>query len=257
MNRRAALSVAAALAALGLASAPGQADSQQLSPERLDMLDRLGYFTPGFKAAVHEMVDSKQALEQAKAEQTKLSLDLPDLQKQATETEAKTVALRQELAKYDHPEENDFIVLQKQMNDPGATLEEQIAQAQAYVWTYPASPHESEALQYLQQAQKKRADLQQSAMDAEAARQAAHAKLLQRAQAHDLSLNEWRDFLRDMSQDDLVKLLGPPTSTSEAGNYWIYSRGWILDPTTHQKVGMEINFNGGRVIGLDEKPPPP
>jgi chromosome segregation ATPase len=257
MNRSIALSVAAGLAALGLASAPGRADSQQLSPERLDMLDRLGYFTPGFKAAVHKLVDSKQALEQARAEQTKLEQDLPDLQKQATETEAKTVALRQELAKYDHPEENDFVALQKQMNDPGATLEEQIAEAQAYVWTYPTSPHESEAQQYLQQAQKKQADLRQAEKDAEAAREDAHAKLVQRAQAHDLSLSEWRDFLRDMSQDDLVKLLGPPTSTSEAGNYWIYSGGWILDPTTHQRVGMEINFNGGRVIGLDEKPPPP
>jgi hypothetical protein len=206
---------------------------------------------------VHELVDSKHALEQARAEQTMLSLDLPDLQKQATETEAKTVALRQQLAKYDHPEENDFVALQKQMNDSGAKLEDQIALAQAYVWTYPASPHESDAQQYLQQVQKQKADLRQAEKDAEAAREAAHAKLVQRAQAHDLNLNEWRDFLRDMSQDDLVKLLGPPTSTSEAGNYWIYSGGWILDPTTHQKVGMEINFNGGRELNLDEKPPPP
>ena len=69
--------------------------------------------------------------------------------------------------------------------------------------------------------------------------------------AHDLSLGEWRDFLRDMSQDDLVKLLGQPTS--QADDYWIYSGGWVLDPATGQKSGMVINFNAGRVISVVEK----
>jgi hypothetical protein len=230
MNRRM-IFIVAGLAALGPAPAPGQTDSRQLSPERLDALDRLGCFTPGFKAAAHDLVDSKDALEQARTEQ--------------------------ELAKYEHPEETDFTALQMRMNDAGAKLEDQIAPAQAYVWTYPASPHESEAQQYLQQAQKKLADQRQAEKDAEAAREAAHAKLVQRAQARDLSLGEWRDFLRGMSQDDLVKLLGRPASTSQEGNDWIYAGAWILDPTTHQKVGMEINFNAGRVLSLDEKPPPP
>jgi hypothetical protein len=255
MNRRVVLSVVTVLAALGLTPAPMHADSKQLSPERLDMLDKLGYFTPGFKAAVHDLVDGKRALEQAKVDQAKLTQELPDLQKQATETEANAIALRQELAKYEHPEETDFDALQKRMNDAAAKLEEQIALAQAYVWTYPASPHESEAQQYLQQMQKKLADQGQAEKDAEAARSAAHAKLVQRAQARDLSLNEWRDFLRDMSQDDLVKLIGRPTS--QTGDYWIYSGEWVLNPATNQKVGLEINFNAGRVLSVDEKPPPP
>jgi hypothetical protein len=255
MNRRVVLSVATALAALGLTPAQAHADSGQLSPERLDMLDKLGYFTPAFKAAVHDLVDGKHALDQAKAEQVKLTQELPDLQNQVTETEAKTIALRQELARYEHPEETDFDALQKQMNDAAAKLEDQIALAQAYVWTYPASPHESEAQQYLQQMQKKLADQRQAEKDAEAARAAAHAKLVQRAQARDLSLNEWRDFLRNMSQDDLLKLLGRPTSQTD--DYWIYSGEWIVDPTTGQKVGMEINFNAGRVLSVGEKPPSP
>jgi hypothetical protein len=255
MNRRFSSSIVAGLAALCLTSVPGHADTSQLSPERLDRLDQLGYFTPGFKAAVHDVVDTRNALEQAKAEQAKLTQDLPDLQTQAAETEAKAVALRQELATYEHPDETDFAALQSRMNDAGAKPEEQIRLAQAYVWTYPASPHESEAQQYLQQVQKKVADHLQAGKDAEAAREAAHAKLVQRAQARDLNLGEWRDFLRDMSQDDLVKLIGRPTSQS--GGYWTYSGDWILDPTTHQKVGMEINFNGGRILSIDEKPSPP
>jgi hypothetical protein len=88
-----------------------------------------------------------------------------------------------------------------------------------------------------------------------AARAAARAKLVQRAQARDLSLGEWRDFLRDMSQDELMKFLGRPTS--QTGDYWIYSGDWIANPAAKQKVGMEINFNAGRVISVSEEPHSP
>ena len=245
----------AGLAALVLASAPGRADSGQLSPERLDTLDQLGYFTPGFKAAVRGLVESKHSLAEATEEQARLTADMPDLQKQAADIEAQTTALRKELARYDHPEENDFVALQQRMNDPAATPEDQIILAQAYVWTYPASPHQSDAQQYLQQVQKKLADNRQAEKEAEAARAAARTSLIKRAQARSLSLSEWRTFLRGMSQDDLVKFLGRPTSQTD--DYWIYGGDWIADPVTKKKVGMEMNFDAGRVLSVDEKPPPP
>jgi hypothetical protein len=248
-------SVALGIVALGLASGVARADSGQLSPEHLDVVDHLGYFTPGFKKAVYELVDSKHALDKANAEAKKLKLRLPELQNQAKQAEAKTAALRQELAKYEHPEETDFVALEGMMNDPGTKPEDQVELAQAYVWTYPTSPHEADAQQYLERVQKKLADERQAEKDNEAAQAAAHAKLVQRAQAHDLSLAEWRDFLRDMSQDDLVKLLGLPTS--QADNYWTYSGSWVVDPTTHQKVGIQINFDALRVLNVDEIPPSP
>ena len=31
----------------------------------------------------------------------------------------------------------------------------------------------------------------------------------------------------------------------------------VVDPSTHQKAGMEINFNAGRVLSVSEKPSPP
>src|SRR5258708_5211071 len=191
MKRSLALPIAASLLALGLSSIMGHADtnelSNQLSPEKLDMLDHAGIFTPAFKAAVHELVNNKHALEQAQEDNKKLALELPGLQNQAQQAQAKAVALRQELAKYEHPEETDFVALQSKMNDTSAKLEDRIAVAQAYVWAYPASPHESVAQQYLQQLQKKVTDQVQGEKDVEAARVAAHAKLIQRARAHDLS----------------------------------------------------------------------
>jgi hypothetical protein len=230
-------------------------DARQLSPERLDVVDELGYFTPGFKQAVHDYVFAKDTLRDTNAEQARLVVDLPALQKQAAESQSSAVALRQELVKFEHPEENDFTILQARMSDTGAKLEDQLVLAQAYVWTYPASPHESDAQQYLQQVQKKLADRRQAKKDADAGLAAAHAALVQRAQAKDLSLAEWRDFLRDMSQDDLVKLLGRPTS--QTGDYWIYAGDWTLDPVTKRKVGLQLNFNAGRVLTVDEKPSPP
>jgi hypothetical protein len=243
------------LASLGATLTLARGDGD-LSAERLDMLDAAGYFTPGFKSAVHELVDNKHALKDANAEQAKLKQTLPGLQQQVTEAQAKTIGLRQELAKYDHPEENDYVTLQNRMRDPGVKAEEKIELAQAYVWTYPASSHQGEAQQYLSELEKTQIDQQQAEKEAEAARAAAHEKLVLRAQAHDLNLGEWREFLRDMSQDDLVKLMGRPTSTM-TGDYWIYAGNWIYDSTTKQKVGLEITFNAGRVINVDEKPSPP
>jgi hypothetical protein len=245
------LVIITALLALFLTTASTRADNKELSPERLDMLDQAGYFTPAFKAAVHDLVDNKEALERAKAEDAELIKGLPDLQKQATEAEAKAVALRQELATYEHPDETDFDALQTRMNDSNAKPEEQLPLAQAYVWTYPDSPHEGDAQQYLQQLLKTLANQKQAEKDAEAAKEDARAKLVQRAKAHDLNLDEWRVFLRDMSQDELVKLLGRPTT--QTSDYWIYTGDWIVDPATKQKAGMEVNFNAGRVSSVDEK----
>jgi hypothetical protein len=245
----------AGLAALGLAPLPAQADDKHLSPERLDMLDQHGYFTPGFKAVVHDLVNVTAGIKQANADQKELTQQLPDLKKQADDADAKTVVLRAELAKYDHPDETDFMALQARMTDATAKLEDQITLAQGYVWSYPSSPHESQAEEYLQQVQKKLADQQQAEKDAEAAREADRAKLVQRAEAHDLSLSEWRDFLRDMSQEDLLKYLGQPANRTP--DAWIYSGEWLVDPTTNKKVGMEINFLAGRVLSVSEAPTQP
>jgi len=241
-----------ALELLGQATA--RAD-KQLSPDLIDQYDRKGFFTPGFKQAVRDLVNTREALQKAEAEQKKFEQDLPGLQQQVTQARAKTVALRQELEQYDHPEENDFIRLQARADDPNAKPEDVLVLAQAYVWTYPASPHESDAEQYLATVQKKLADQKQAEQDAEAARAAAHALTVRRALAHELSVPEWRDFLRGMSQEDLVKLFGQPSSKQD--DYWFYDGAWIVIPANSQKVGMQINFEAGRVITVDAKPPPP
>jgi len=227
----------------------------QLSPERLDVLDRRGYFTPAFKLVVHELVNVQQMLQLTQKENKQLRESLPDLQTQATAGEEKVASLRQELAKYDHPEELDFVALQDEIKNAKTKPTEQITLAQAYVWSYPTSPHQTEALQLLQQLQKNLADQQQSEKDAAAARVAARANLLQRAQAKDLKLSEWNDFLRDMSQEEVLKYLGRPQTYGQ--DYWLYTGAWTTDPYTGQKVGIEVSFNGTRVNGVSVGPAAP
>jgi hypothetical protein len=122
--------------------------------------------------------------------------------------------------------------------------------AQVFVWSYPTSSHEAQAQAYLQQVQKGIADKLQAEKDAEAAKAAAWAALLQRVHNRDLSLAEWKSFLNNMTQDDVLKYLGPPPQ--QDGYYWIYTGPWAVDPAFSQKVGIELNFNGGRVIGVVE-----
>jgi chromosome segregation ATPase len=236
-----------------LAQVNGRADTE-LSSERLDMLDQWGCFTPGFKQAVHDLVDAKQGIVSAQKDEADLKTKLPDLQKQADAAEAKAAALQKELNGYENLDESDFTALQKMMNDAGAQPEDQRVLAQAYVWTYPASPHEAEAQQYLQAAEKTIADRAQAEKDAEAARVAARANLIARAEARQLSLAEWRGFLRDMSQEDVLKYLGRPDNFND--DYWTYSGEWTEDPATQQKVGLQINFNAARVISVSEAAPP-
>jgi hypothetical protein len=238
---------------MSLISLPAHAASGQLSAKRLNVLDRNGCFTPAFKDAVHRLVKARDEVAQTKAEQLKLSYLLPDLKKQVAEADAKTVLLREELTKYDHPEELDFIALQEKMNDSKAPLHEQLALAQAYVWAYSASPHQADAQQYLAQTQKKIADQRQADQDAETARVAARAKLVERAQAHNLSLNEWKDFLQGMSEGELLKYLGHPDSQN--GDYWIYSGAWLPDPTG-AKVGKAVHLEAGRVLNVSPAVPP-
>jgi len=235
-----------------LAPMSGYVKGSELSPERLNLFDRRGYFTPGFKVAIHELVETQQALSQAAIDEKKFKQDLPDLQKRSAEAEAKVGVLQKELALYDHPEEKDFANLQAKMNDAATKVEDQIILAQAYVWAYPTSSHQAEAQQDLQQLQKKLADQQQAAKDAEAARQAAWAKLVQRAQAKDLSMAEWKDFMRDMSQEDVLKYLGKPSILTN--EYWIYKGNWTIDPMTGEKVGLRVDFNGTRVLAVVQRP---
>jgi len=230
-------------------------DAPQLSPERLDVLDRRGYFTPAFKAAVHELVNGRQTLEQAKTEEKQMRESLPDLQQQSTATEAKVADLRLELARYDHPDDVDLAVLQGLMKDAKAKPAAKLALAQAYVWSYPGTPHQAEAQQDLQQVQKELADEQQSEKDAVAAKAAAWATLVKRAQVKDLKLSEWNVFLKDMTEEDVLKYLGPPPTKGR--DYWLYTGAWTIDPYTGQKVGIEVSFNGTRVNGVSVGPVAP
>jgi hypothetical protein len=242
------------LAAAGLLLPAGPADgATQFTAKKLDQLDKLGAFPPDFKTAVHDYVNVKKAIVDAKAETAKLQGEVPGLQKQIADNQTKMDALQKVLADYNHTDETDFVLLQNKMNDATAKPQDQLMLAQVFVWSYPTSPHEAQAQAYLQQVQKEIADKLQAEKDAEAAKAAAWAALLQRVQNKDLSLTEWKSFLNNMTQEDVLKYLGPPPQQN--GYYWIYTGPWTLDPALNQKVGLELNFNGGRVVGVVEMDP--
>jgi hypothetical protein len=249
-----ALFVLVALLGAGIAlERPASAQASNLSPERLEVLDQHGYFTPAFKQAVHDLVDTRQAVVQAKADEAKLQATLPALQKQGSDADAAVASLQKELAGYAHPEDADFDALQNAMKNPVETPQDRLVLAQAFVWSYPTDPHQAEAVQYLQQIQKQLADQDQAEKTDEAARVAARAKLIQRAEAKDLSLAEWKSFLQDMSQEDLLTYLGRPQIQRD--DSWTYSGPWTSDPVTNQKVGLQVFFNGTRVMSVTEAQP--
>ncbi len=239
---------------MGFGPMPARADASQLSPERFDWFDQRGYFTPAFKAAIHDLVATRQAVEQAKIDERQLTKNLPDLKKQVTEAEAKVADLRVELAKYDQTDESDFTALQNAMKDSKAKPGDQLALAQAYVWGYPTSSHQAEAQQDVQTLQKKIAELLQAAKDDAAAKLAKREDTIKRAQAHQLSLDEWKGFLMDMSQQDVLKYMGHPQSAG--ADFWVFRGDWTTDPITLQKVGLMVSFNGTRVNVVTEAPPP-
>jgi hypothetical protein len=235
----------AAGAGLLLPASLRAADGPQLSAARLDQLDQRGYFTPKFKAAVHDLVDAQRAAAHAQDQEKKLAAALPGLRQQSADIQAQVAALHKELSLYEHPEDADYDALQAAMKNPSASPDDRLKLAQAFVWSYPTDPRQAEAEQDLRQIQKQIADMDKAARDAAAANAAARAKLLQRVQARDLSLPEWQDFLRDMSQEDLLTYLGRPDTVGV--DYWLYRGAWTTDPVTKVKVGLQVQFNGTRV----------
>lgn len=245
-----------ALTLLAAAPLAGRADSSStLSASQLDALDRRGYLTPSFAAAARALIEAKEEQRNAHHEQDELVNSLPDLQNIAATEEGKVAALKEELSRYEHPDETDMEALRREMKDPAAKPEDQMALAQAYVWTYPASPLEPEAQQYLAQIQKKLADAVQTQKEAAAAQAAAQVKLLQRVKAHDLNLNEWGFFLLNKTQTEVADYLGQPSSSDD--EHWTYAGAWTTDPVTNQKAGLQLTFNGGRVIGVVAVPMTP
>lgn len=248
MNRRALM-----LAFLVAAATAGRA-ADGLTQTQIETLEKRGWITPDFEAASRGLLQARDEARAAQADEASLSSTLPALRQKVEEEDRKVAALQAELARYDHPDETAFAALQAALRDSSAKPQDQMALAQAFVWTYPDSAHAADAEHDLQQLEKKIADQTQAAQDQAAAEQAAQLKLLQRAKAHALSLGEWRSFLQDKSADEVQRDLGAPTTQS--GDYWTYAGAWTVDPSSNLKAGLQITFNGGRVQNVAPIPAP-
>jgi peptidoglycan hydrolase CwlO-like protein len=248
--KRSTLRLLAMMAILLIAAVPASAG--QLSSDNLERLDRLGVLTPAFKTAVHELVETKQQIVAVKNEKEDLSGKLPALQAKAAEAQKKVDELKLQLAEYDHSDQKDFDTLKKTSGDAAAKPADIIIVAQAYLWAYPASAHQAEAQQVLQAAQKQIADQIQADKDAAAKKAADWAALLERVKARSLSLEEWRKFLTDLSQEEVIKYIGRP---QQVGNdYWTYTVPLTTDPDTGARIGLELYFDALRVKTVGKPP---
>lgn len=247
MNRHLLSPAWLAAAAVFLIALPGRADVQY-SAAKLNQLDKMGAFPPSFKKVVHDYVDVIQAIADAVNGEKKLRDQVPVVDQQTAKIQGNIDALNKVLADYNHTDESDFVVLQNTMNDPQAKPKDQLLLAQVFIWSYPTSSHLPQAQAFFQQVQKLIADRLQAEKDAAAAIAAARAKLLQRVQDKKLSMDEWKDFLNNMTQEDVAKYLGTPGQ--QEGYYWIYAGQGFVDPVTNERIDLRINFNGGRVVGV-------
>jgi len=224
-----------------------------LTPAQVEAMRERGWITPEFEANARQLVEARETMQKAKDDQARLESQLPALQTRAEESNQRTIALKAELARVSHPDETDFEALQQTMKNPAAKPEDQMAAAQAYVWTYPGGAHTAEAQDFLRQVQKKIADQVQAQKDADAAATTAHLKLLARVKAHNLSLGEWRAFLQDKSKAEVQQYLGAPSWQDD--EHWVYNGNWTIDPTSNLKSGIQITYNGGRVQNVAPLPP--
>lgn len=224
-----------------------------LTPAQIEAMRQKGWITPDFEKASRRLIDAELAAKQAQDDKARLDAQLPVMERKAVEEDGKAGKLKDEINRYAHPDETDFTALQATLKNASAKPEDQMALAQAYVWTYPGGAHTADADKDLQQLQRKIADQAQAAKEADAARTAAQLKLLARVKTHDLTLGEWRAFLQDKSKAEVVQYLGE--ASYQADDFWGYGGDWTVDPSTTMKAGLGVTFNGGRVQNVAPLPP--
>lgn len=222
-----------------------RADEPGLTPTQIATLEQRGWITPRFKAASRELIAAREAATQTQEDEARLSASLPTLRQKVETNDRKVAALQAELAHEEHPDETDFATLQAAIQGTATGPQDKLALAQAFVWTYPDSPHAAEAARDLQQIEKEIAQQAETTRQTAAADEAARLKLMQGVKAHALSLGEWRSFLQDKSRDEVQQYLGTPSSQS--ADYWTYAGAWTIDPASNLKAGLQLTFNGGRV----------
>lgn len=229
-------------------------DQEQMA-QRVNELDKIGYFPPSFKKAIHTLIDTQIATQKAQDEASTLSDKIPSLEKQVTDAQAQLDALQKKWDSLSTTQEVQFSQIKSKLNDPKTSADDLVPLLQAFIWSYPNSSHLPEIQASLAQANQKIAQESEADKQATIERIAARQKLLERVATKDLTLDEWQRFLDNMSQFELINYIGHPDE--KGSDYWIYKGNWTVDPTTNLKSGLRIQFNGGRVLSVSPLLPLP
>jgi hypothetical protein len=170
----------------------------------------------------------------------------PELEKQQSAAEEQTAAIKKQLSDLDHADSAALITLQTQVADPNAKLPVKLAAAHQFIWSFPTSSLLPQANAILADLNKQDADEKQRLADDAKKKQERLDFLTKGAQEHNLLIEDWREFLRNMTQDEVLLYVGAPTKKSMDGN-WFYAGSYTIDPATQQRSGLVIFFNGTRV----------
>jgi hypothetical protein len=128
-------------------------------------------------------------------------------------------------------------------------LKAKLALAHQFIWSFPKSTLLPDAGKILSDLEQKKAAADEELANEKASRLQRENFLKAGVAARNLQIQDWREFLKNMSQDDVLFYLGPPKSKAADGT-WYYGDNWTIDPGSAQRTGIVLFFNGTRVLNV-------
>ncbi len=218
----------------------------------VEELDKMGFISPDVKKLVESYFDKETELRRLHKENTEASSSREEAAAKVKSMEEQVADLGKKLKGADHPDAVALDALKNAVADTSVSLDDQVAQAQKFLWAFPTSSLLPEGQKIMDMLQGKVTERDQKIADDKRKIAERLAYLTDGAMKHNLRLEEWREFLKDKTQDEVAAAMGNPDSAVSDGN-WYYLGPCTLDPASQERAGLVIIFNGTRVQNVSVK----
>lgn len=201
---------------------------------------------PDFSREYSEYVHLKKELAAAEDEAKKLAAKMPEVRQEIADIKDKDARIDGQIAALQFLDKLAFEKLGKEK-----TPDLNVAQIRSFLRDYPKSEYKGKAEELIK--------MYQGALDAEAAKRAkaeqddraARKALDDRFMRRELSLVDFRAYMKGKTLAEVRTLLGEPYEVR--GQYWDYSRTACLTEDGRRRSAIII-FDGGRVLNVTLKP---